>query len=150
VKRRLSLLFAAGLLAATAAAVALAALTPKQYRQQATVICVRAHRQINALPNARTRAQMIRIFEAVVPIERSYDAGFASLHPPATIKPTHEALLALHAKSFALDERILATLKATSGTANFTSAMSQWSTATDKLNRHENVLLRRLQLPKCL
>ena len=138
------------MLAATGAAVAHAALTPKQYRQQATVICVRAHQQINALPTARTRGPMIRLFESLIPIERSYDAGFKRLHPPANIKPVHDALLLLNAKSFVLDEHLLAMLKATSGTASFNSAMRQWSTASDKLNRQENVLLRRLQLPKCI
>ena len=111
----------------SASVAASAALTPRQYRVQATAICTRMHDQIAGLQYGKvgTRAQMIQYLSAALPAERNYVAALRRLQPPEQLRAMHDGVVSDEAAQLALTIRFLATLKVTRD-AGFRVAIERW------------------------
>jgi hypothetical protein len=128
-----------------------AALTPSQYRVQATVICSRMHDQIAGLPYGKvgTRKQMIQYLNAALPAERNYVAALRGLQPPEQLRAMHDGVVSDEAAQLALTIRFLATLTVTRD-AGFRAAIERWGAAATTISSDEKALLLGLRLPKCV
>jgi hypothetical protein len=61
----------------------------------------------------------------------------------------HNGVVSDETKALALNQRFLGQLR-TITDAHFVAAYKQWDTAGTTIDDHENRLLRRLRLPKCI
>ena len=99
--------------------------------------------------NVGNRKQMIQYLTGALPIERSYVAALRRLQPLAQLRAMHDGVVSDETAQLALTIRFVAILKATMD-AGFPAAVKQWGAAGARISSHENALLRRLQLPKCI